>query len=1032
MARFFVVRPTRYLQWALAPLAALLIGLSLLAQPNAPIIQVSDGGTVIANNGSDAYSPTRMGVDNSKTFTVTNNGNADLLVSETISVPVGFTLMKNFPGVPNALLNGTPAYTISAGTSATFTFTVALNSATAGDFSGPVTLMSNDPNNGTFTFNVTGTVLEPPTVRIVDDLDAGFTATAGWTAVTPTSGTPPFNLEMQTAPAGTGTQTATWTLSGLDPSDYHVAMTWPGSPNGATNATVTISDPNILVGGQPLVLGTVQLNQQADSSGFTDAGSTWQDLGVFTVSGSATTGPSLVVTLTDNANGTVIADAVRIERVFYPSAILDDTSPQFSTQAGTWTRVAGNGDFQKARSTTAGADGGTPTASAQWNFTVAPGQYRVVVSYAGYAGYATNANYNVFDGGTSLTPTAIQLDQSSAPTDTGGFGPGWKHLGFFTVSSNTLTVQLSNENTGSGNTLEADAVAIETVNTPTFVSTADAVRFLEQAAWGPTAADINNLQNLGYGGWLYQQLTMQPTSYPILPLYNTNNNVTNNVTTSCYGDPTVTGNPARTACTRDHYSMYPLQNVFFYNALYAPDQLNQRAAWALHKIWVISGVEIAQSAWMAPYLGTLCADAFGNYRSLMLDITLNPGMGNYLNMAGSSKAAPNENYPRELMQLFSIGLYELNPDGTQKLDSTGQPIPTYDQNLVDQMTKVFTGWNFAPAVSSGVPDYIDAMRLGGAATESPTNHDFTAKTLLRGHVQPAITGNGTTGAAGVANAYAQLNDALDNIYYHPSCAPFICQQLIQQLVTSNPTPGYVARVVDTWNRNNTAPNQMQAVLIAILLDPEARGDRKNATNYGKLKEPVLLMNNLMRQLGAQSADLTQQSDGYLNPAPYGTINMGQDVFRPPTVFSYFSPGKVVVSGSPPVIGPEFQIQNTSSVLVRANMVNQAVTPNSTRAIDVFRTAGTSPTGTDPATGQPLVPTGPNGTAFDMTPFLANGSDAATLTDMFNASMLHGTMSPDMRTDIITAVNKVAATNPRKRVHTVIYLIGTSSQYQVQR
>jgi hypothetical protein len=415
-------------------------------------------------------------------------------------------------------------------------------------------------------------------------------------------------------------------------------------------------------------------------------------------------------------------------------------------------------------------------------------------------------------------------------------------------------------------------------------------------------------------------------------------------------------------------------------------------------------------------------------------------MGNYLNMAGSLKTAPNENYPRELMQLFSIGLFELNPDGSLKMDGSGNPIPTYDQNLVNNMTRVFTGWNFAPAVASGVPDYIDPMRLGGAATENPTNHDFTAKTLLRGHVQPTITGADTTGAAGVINAYFQLNDALDNIYYHPSCAPFICTQLIQQLVTSNPSPGYVARVVDVWNRNNTAVNQMQLVLTAILTDPEARGDRKNATNYGHLKEPVLWVNNLMRLMSAQSADLTQQTDGYINIGN-GPVAQGQDVFRPATVFSYFSPGRVVVTGNPPVLGPEFQIQNTSTALVRANFVNTAITPNSTRPIDMFRAAGTTPSGIDPATGQPLVPTGPNGTGFDMTPFLnidPNGPDAGILTDALNLSMLHGTMSPDMRAQIVTAVNAVALSNPptlnqkRKRVHTALYLIATSSQYQVQR
>src|SRR5262249_13874355 len=158
------------------------------------------------------------------------------------------------------------------------------------------------------------------------------------------------------------------------------------------------------------------------------------------------------------------------------------------------------------------------------------------------------------------------------------------------------------------------------------------------------------------------------------------------------------------------------------------------------KIWVISGVDTRQSAWMAPYLQIMSNNAFGNYRTHMYQVTLNAGMGKYLDMAGSTRTNPNENYPREILQLFSIGLYELNPDGTQKMDGpggiSGNPIPTYDQNLINNMTRVFTGWNLAPVVSPGIPNYIDPMRLNGAATENPTNHDFSSKTLLRGFVQP--------------------------------------------------------------------------------------------------------------------------------------------------------------------------------------------------------------------------------------------------------------------------------------------------------
>jgi uncharacterized protein (DUF1800 family) len=1010
---------------------AVLIGAGLVAQTGGtPDIQVLNGSTPVPVNGTVSFGTARAGVANSKTFTVTNTGTANLLVSEAIATPRGFTLMASFPGVPNALLpNNTPAYTIAP--NATATFTVALNSATAGNFSGSLSLATNVANKNPYVFKVTGKVLPPPSVRYVDDVDAGFTSTSNFTQGLTTagdSGRGPFQSSLTWADAGTGTQTATWRFTGLEPGQYKVSATWPGySKLGgaavATNTPFTISDGTTPVGNVPV-------NQQVDSSGNNDGGSVWQDLGVFFITSS-----TLTVSLSDNANGIVLADGVRMERVGYPGAIVDDAGPGFSTPSGMWFSLAISTDFQGGRRTSwPTTTPGTPTAVAQWTFTVTPGTYRVLAGYDGDTWSATNAPYSIFDNATNLTTTPIRVNQSVAPTNLVDTRPGWKDLGFFQVSSTSLIVQLSNDANGWVN---ADAVRIERVNVPTVWSTADTVRFLEQATWGPTPALITQVQGVGFPTWLSQQFDPSiESSYPTLPLYNTNSNVANNNTTSCYGDPTVAGNPARSACTRDHYSQYPNQNRFFVNALYGQDQLRQRMAWTLHKIWVISGVQVTQSAWVAPYLQILSGNAFGNYRDLMFKITLNPGMGNYLSMAGSRKAgtnsAPNENYPREVMQLFTIGLNELNPDGSLKLDGNGNPIPTYDQTLIDNMSKVFTGWNFAPRLAAGIPNYIDPMRLNGAATENPLYHDFSAKHLLRGYVQPAITGTtNTTGATGVANAYLQLNQGLDNIYNHPNLPPFVCKQLIQQLVTSNPSPAYVARVVDTFNRNRTSGSQLAATVSAILLDPEARGDVKSAANYGHLKEPVLYINNLMRMFDAKSADRTQPSDGYLDPGTFFAAGQGQDVFKPASVFSYFSPFKVAVGGNPPVVGPEFQIQTTTSALGRANLSNQCFTPNSGRAIDVVRAAGKTPSGTDPF-GNPIVPTGPLGTAVDVSFLLPLAGNPSALADQLNVLMLHGTMTADMKASLVTAVNAVAATNTKKRVHTAVYLVASSSQYQVQR
>jgi uncharacterized protein (DUF1800 family) len=1005
MTRWTFSSRLRLLAWLLAPLAAVALGVSLVASPGTPDIQVLDGTTVIALNGSRAFGATPVATPKSKTFTVKNVGTGALLVSEAITVPQGFTLMASFPGVPDTnLSSGSPAFTLAP--NATATFTVALNSAVAGNHRGTLSFNTNVTGKKPFTFTVSGKAVPPPSLRLGDDGASGFTFTPGWTqgdANAGDSGAVPFQGSLTYAPAGSGSESVNWAFTGLEPGQYNVAATWVGYSYAAPDAQYTVSD-----GSTPL--GTVTVNQQVDPASFADGASAWQALGTFTVTGS-----TLNVALTDLASsGYVLADAVRVERVGYPGQLSDDAGPGFSTPVGGWYAgytEAGAVDFQGGATVTPPTPTpGTPTAVAQWSFTLTPGRYRVMAAYNNYGFAASNAPFSVYDGDTLRTANPVRLNQTVLPNDLQDAGVGWKDIGFYNVTSGNLYVQLSNDANG---WVIADAVRVERIDAATTPSTADTVRFLQQASWGATPSLVTQVQGMGLDAWLTQQFTAAETSYPTLPLFKTNNNVKGDYITSCYNDKTANGKMFRTACTRDRYSQYPNQNQFFLNALYGGDQLRQRVAWALHKIWVISGSEVKQSGWMSPYLQILSRDAFVNYWTVMYDVTLNPGMGKYLSMAGSSKTHPNENYPREIMQLFTFGLFELNPDGSQKLDGSGQPIPTYDQTLVDSMTKVFTGWNFAPQVAAGIPNYGEPMRLGGARTETPTNHDFTRKVLLRGHVQAAITGTGTTGTAGVMNAYAQLKDGLNNIYDHPSMAPFVSKQLIQQLVTSNPSAGYVARVADAFNRNRRNANgtlkatQMRLVVRAILLDPEARGDRKSGDSYGKQREPVLFLNNLMRLFDAQSANRSQATDGYLNPT---ATNLGQNVFNPPSVFSYFSPGKVAVGGNPPVLGPEFQVYNTSTAIARNKFVNTSFTPNSARATDVVRAAGTTPHGTDPGTGLPIVPTGPLGTAVDVSFLVPLASNPSMLADRLSDLMMNGTMSAEMKSTIVTAVSaRVRAT-----------------------
>ena len=240
--------------------------------------------------------------------------------------------------------------------------------------------------------------------------------------------------------------------------------------------------------------------------------------------------------------------------------------------------------------------------------------------------------------------------------------------------------------------------------------TADIQRFLEQATWGPTPELVAHVRAVGFDAFLEEQFNAPMTGYPTLELYPTTRDQE-----AC---------PNGSTCVRDNYTMYPLQTRFFRNALYGQDQLRQRVAFALHQIIVVSGVDITQPSWMAPYLQILHRGAFADFRQILYDITLNPAMGNYLDINGNSRTRPNENYAREVLQLFSIGTAMLNPDGTPQRDSSGEPIPSYDQAVINNFARVFTGLRFAPAPRTGVPNYIEPMVV------NEPQHDTDMKVLL--------------------------------------------------------------------------------------------------------------------------------------------------------------------------------------------------------------------------------------------------------------------------------------------------------------
>ncbi len=550
----------------------------------------------------------------------------------------------------------------------------------------------------------------------------------------------------------------------------------------------------------------------------------------------------------------------------------------------------------------------------------------------------------------------------------------------------------------------------------------DRMRFLEQAAFGPTAPLDARIRRIGIRTWLAEQFSAPyPTAgnaYPNNPLKPTT------PPADCDGDQTVTPDVPVT-CQRDTYTMYPVQAWFFKEAYYGDAQLRHRVAWALGQIWVISGVDTQQSRWMTEYHKVLSNNAFGNYRTLMQQMTLNPGMGNYLDMVRSTRTNPNENYAREIKQLFSIGLFMLNPDGTLQLNAQNEPIPTYDQNTVNNFTKVLTGWNFCntagaacPNAAPGIVNYIDPILVNqGVTTVGNNRHDLTAKTLL---TYPGVTNQNIAACANCTTlpnietyANASLNQTLDNIFNHPNVGPFVSKILIQHLVTSDPTPAYVGRVAAVFNNNGSnVRGDLKAVVRAILLDPEARGDAKTDPNFGKLREPVQYVTNMARAFGVSNAAGTGPSDGvFYSPGNNQLTTMAQTVFYSPTVFNYYSPDYQIPGTA--LLGPEFSLMTTGTAIARANFAN-------TMVFNRIAVSGVN------------VPVGTSFVYTEMQALAAADPTGNQLLDALNNKMMHGTMSAGMRSTILTAVTNIVATNPLARAQQAIYLVMTSSQYQVQR
>jgi len=498
----------------------------------------------------------------------------------------------------------------------------------------------------------------------------------------------------------------------------------------------------------------------------------------------------------------------------------------------------------------------------------------------------------------------------------------------------------------------------ETIHAPAMTDRA-AARFLDQATWGPAPASIASLAHMGIANWLAEQFAATPSDLPDQPILASDGNSNTDLT--------------------------PVQAAFFRNAVTGPDQLRQRVAFVLSQIWVVSQESVHPAYAFPPYWRIFRDNAFGNYKDIVRAVTLSPAMGTYLNMANNNKAnaakgtAANENYARELMQLFTLGLTELNPDGSPVLDANHNPIPTYNQAVVTNMAKVLTGWTYPTAPNTTAktnnPEYYFGPMFAVEA-----EHDTTAKTIFNNVAVPA----GQT-------AEQDLETLLDALMAQPTMAPFIGRQLIEHLVTSNPSAGYVERVAQVFAKTS---GDMKSVIAAILTDTEARaGDDPGApanAAFDDLREPILFLPNLVRGLNG-TLTATNSLNSYAN-------ELGQDLFNAPSVFSYFSPQNRIAGG---LLGPEFQIYSTQTASDRANVVNTALYGSLDKT-----------------------------TVLNLLPFAARAGNADDLLNYIGYVFLDSGMSSGLKQAAADAAN--AATTPTAKAQAALYVVLTSSEYQVVR
>jgi uncharacterized protein (DUF1800 family) len=574
-----------------------------------------------------------------------------------------------------------------------------------------------------------------------------------------------------------------------------------------------------------------------------------------------------------------------------------------------------------------------------------------------------------------------------------------------------LDVQVLNPSPGPALSSALIATVQGTVPVP-LVSPEDASRFLDQATFGATDADIRRLSLIGYQAWLNEQFSAQQT----LMEPQVEQSIIFNNPPCASSDATCN---AALFMQNSNDQTY-VENQFWQNSLTANDQLRQRTAYSLHEIFVISMAATAlqnMPRGAAQYYDMLGADAFSNFRQLLEDVTLSPAMGEWLAMQGNDKGNantdPDENYAREVMQLFTIGLYQLNDDGTQKLDGTGKPIPTYSNVDVTGLAKVFTGWSWnIPGNNSDTAWSSCCIYVGTGYGEDLLplqafdGHHSTRQKDFLGVTIPSSASPDTVG---------DMKIALDTLFNHPNLPSFFSRQMIQHMVTSNPSPEYVARVANIFKDNGSGVRgDLKAVITAILLDPEARDSVGGFNNpqYGKVREPLLRYTKWARAFTAQS-----RTGGYYMGSLEDPIwGIGQMALRSPTVFNWFAPGYVPPNTSIEQAGlgaPEMQITNVTTVVGYLNFMQGSIGADPDNGVDIFAAYGTE---------------------------LGLAATPDQLVDRVNLLMMAGEMDGTLRSQILNAVSAIPIPSSGQsainaalgaRVKTAVYLTMAAPSFCAQ-